>query len=55
MCELHSEITLRMKICDSCRKQLARDKKYLLDKDVQLGAQNIDFNHTFIDKNSGIG
>lgn len=49
MCDFHPEIKLGMKICDSCRKQLAKERKEMLEKD--LTEQNADCDDTFTDSN----
>ena len=53
MCDFHSEIKPGMKICDSCRKQVANAKKEKIDKDTDLDVeeQNIDDDDAYTDKN----
>lgn len=51
MCDFHPEIKLGMKICDSCRKLLAKERKKILEKDTDLTEQNADCDDTFTDSN----
>ena len=39
MRNFHSEIKPAMKICDSCRKQVAKAKKEKIDKDIDLDVE----------------